>query len=171
MTFQNSCKPVTPSDLTSLADSLLLEVRNLNYSIISANLDSIDLLYSDISAQHVTLSQNIDKFQDLEISEDIYLQLDSIMEIIGFCLRACNDFHSEISVIESHIQSVRNEISDGNLPDSTLTSKLKQESSLLNDLVFRVSLRMNLLRMHLESYEHIDDEINTYLIRIDELNH
>lgn len=159
----SNCKHDTPSLLSYRADSLILEVVDLNNSIITANIDSIQNLFTQISEQHRILAENSGRFSELNVDIKRYYQLDSITLIVGFCLDACNDFHSEVSFIENHLQLIREEINENKSPDSTLVYKLDQESSLLNDLIFRVSLRMNLLKSHLESYDSIQPEISGYI--------
>ena len=163
LVITNNCKQDAPSLLTHRADSLILEVRGLNNSIINANIDSIQNLFTQISEQHKILAENSGRFSELNVDPMRYYQLDSITLIVGFCLDACNDFHSEVSDIENHLQVIRDEITENKSSDSTLIYKLEQESSLLNDLIFRVSLRMNLLNSHLGSYDSIQPEISGYI--------
>jgi hypothetical protein len=162
----NNCKNVTSSFLSQQADSLILEVTKLNNSIVSANLDSIQNLYMQITEQHGILEKNLEKFPEFDVDEKRYSQLDSIMLTVGFCLDACNDFHSEVSVIENHLRIISDEITESESPDSILVKKLEQESSLLADLITRIAQRMNLLNKHLESYDSIQPVISGYIEQI-----
>lgn len=162
----HSCKEPAPSLLTRQADSLIQEVDSLNYKIVSANLDSIQNLYAQISSDHTLLTENLSTFSELDFDKERYLQLDSITLIIGLCLDACSDFQSEVSVIGNQLEMIKEEIAEGEIPDSSLIIKIEQESALLGDLANRISFRMELLRTHLGAYDNIQPEIQGYVEQI-----
>jgi hypothetical protein len=158
-----ACKEPAPSLLSCKADSLLQEVDSLNRFIITANLDSIQDLYTKISSEHAFLLENFEKFSDKEIDEEQYIKLDSVTLIVGFCLDACNQFYAEISVVENHLERIREEIEEGEIPDSTLSHQIEQESVLLDDLTERVLLRMELLQTQLSIYRDMQLDIEHYV--------
>jgi hypothetical protein len=161
--FIPACKEPAPSQLSQRADSLLQEVDSLNHAIISANLDSIQDLYSKISSEHAFLLENFEKFPDVEIDEEQYVKLDSITLIVGFCLDACNQFYSEISAVENHLERIAEEIEEGEIPDSTISHQIEQESALLMDLTERVMLRMEMLQTQLSIYRDIQPDVECYV--------
>jgi hypothetical protein len=163
-----SCQEPAPSLLTSRVDSLIQEVDSLNFKIVSANLDSMRNLYAQISSNHTILTENLSMFSELEFDKERYLQLDSITLIVGLCLDACNDFHSEIYVIENQLEMIKEEIANGKIPDASLRIKIEQESFLLGDITTRVLLRMELLGIHLGAYYKIQPEIQGYVEQIAE---
>lgn len=164
--FIPACKEPAPCVLTNRADSLLHEVISLNQKIISANLDSIQSVFSKISSEHALLSENMENFSNPDLSIERYLLLDSVTRIIGLCLNACNDFYSEISFSENQLEMILEEIAEGEIPDSTLSDKMDKESALLNDIKERVMLRMELLQNHLKIYEDIQPDIERYVEQI-----
>jgi len=165
-----SCKEPAPSMLMQQTDSLLLEVDSLNNKIISANLDSIRNLYIQILREHTLLSENLSISTEPSFNKEIYVELDSIMQIIGFCLKACNEFHSEVSIIESHLVMIKEDVLEGEFTDSSLITKVEQESSLLDDLTDRILLRMNLLQTQMDKYNIILPEIRLYVKQASEKN-
>ena len=165
-----SCKQPAPSMLMQQTDSLLLEVDSLNNKIVSANLDSIQDLYIQILREHTLLSENLSVSMEPSISKEIYVELDSIMQIIGFCLEACNEFHSEVSIIENHLVMIKEDVLEGEFTDSSLITKVEQESSLLEELTDRVLLRMNLLQTQMDKYNIILPDIQVYVKQSSEKN-
>lgn len=161
-----ACKEPAPSRLSQRADSLLLEVDSLNQRIISANLDSIQALYAKISSEYTLISENMDNFSELDLSRERYMLLDSITNIIGFCLNACNAFYSEISSTENHLEMIKEEITEGEVTDSLLSERMDKEAALLNDITERVVFRMELLQTHLRIYQDIQPDIEHYVEQI-----
>jgi hypothetical protein len=166
----NNCNTPEPSHLSLRADSLIQEVVGLNNKIISANLDSIQHIYSQIIEQHTLLAEHKSKFSEVMIDEERFVRLDTILLTLGFCLKACNEFQSEVSVIESHLQQLKDAYSQQSIPDSTLKKQLDQESALLKDLITRISMRMDLMYLQLGSYDSIQHDISTYLKSIERLD-
>ncbi len=158
-----ACRTPAPTPLSLRADSLLQEVDSLNKKMISANLDSIQDLFAKISSEHAFLMENLEEFPALNLNNEQYKQLDSITRIIGLCLDACNDFYSEISVSENHLEMIAEEIDEGDIPDSVLNVKLTQESVLLDNLAIRVTARMELMHSHLRIYRDIQPYIEHYI--------
>ncbi len=158
-----ACKNPAPHPLSQQADSLLQVVDSLHKKIISANLDSIQDLYTKISSEQVFLMKNLEQFAALDLNRDRYLQLDSVTRVIGLCLDACNDFYSEISVSENHLEMIAEEIAEREIPDSTLKVKIVRESALLDDLTKRVMFRMELMQTQLRTYRNIQPDIEHYV--------
>ncbi len=161
--FITACKEPAPSQLSRRADSLLQEIDSLNHRIISADLDSIQDQFTKITSAHLFLSENLEKFSDMDLNNELYLQLDSVARTIGLCLNACHNFYSEISVTENQLEIIRMEITEGEIPDSTLSHKMAQESILLQDLTERVMLRLEILQAQLNIYRDIQPDIERYV--------
>lgn len=158
-----SCKPQKINLLLKETDSLQQEIFAVNRKINDANLDSINQVYSILRSEHIMISENFSQLPENIYDKELVERFDSTVLVIGLCLDACNDFQQELSVIEGHLEMIRNDISEGQEPDSSIAERIITEAELFSELKARIFQRLDILHNHLRIYNELEPEIQSYI--------